>query len=104
MNNWILPGIPHKKDHPKTVWNMKLMRIPIFVGALGTVPKTRKKKMKELGIREKVVIIQTTALLRLPIKPRRVLDTSGGILSLILYWEIFNWGLCKKKKNSQELE
>ena len=55
----------------KKLWNMKVIVIPIVVGALGTVPK----KLENLEIRGRIETIQNTALLQSPIILRRVLET-----------------------------
>ena len=44
------------------MWNMKVMVIPIVVGALETVSKSLKKTLK---IKRRIEIIQTKTLLRL---------------------------------------
>ena len=54
---------------------MKVMAIPIVIGALGTVAKGLGKGLEDLEIRGWVETIQTTALLRLARIPRRVLKT-----------------------------
>ena len=48
----------------KKLWNMKVMFIPIIIGALGTVTKGLLKGMEDSEIRGRVEIIQTTALLK----------------------------------------
>ena len=40
--------------------NVKVTVIPIVVGALGTVPKSLKMKLRELEIRGRIDTIQTT--------------------------------------------
>ena len=54
---------------------MKVMVIPIVIGALGTIPKRLVKGLEELEIKGHVEIIQTTALLRSARILRRVLGT-----------------------------
>ena len=54
---------------------MKVTVIPIVVGALGTVPKNLKKILNELKTRERIVNVQTTALLKSARIPRKVLET-----------------------------
>ena len=49
----------------KKLWNMKVMIIPIAIGALGTVTKRWVQGLEDLEIREQVETIQNTALLRL---------------------------------------
>ena len=53
---------------------MKVMVIPIVIGALGTIPKELVKGLDDLEIRGQVETIQTTALLRSARILRRVLE------------------------------
>ena len=48
----------------KNCGNMKVMFIPIVIGALGTLTKGLIKGLEDLEIREQVETIQTTTLLR----------------------------------------
>ena len=48
----------------KKLWNMKVMIIPIVIGALGTVTKGLVQGLEDLEITGQVETIQTTALLR----------------------------------------
>ena len=57
----------------KKLWNIKVMIIPIVIGALGTVNEGLVKRLKNLEIRGRMETIQTTALLRLVRILRRVL-------------------------------
>ena len=59
----------------KKTWNIKVMVIPIVIGALGTIPKGLMKGLEDLEIRGRVEDIQTTALLRSARIQRRVLET-----------------------------
>ena len=59
----------------KKLWNMKVIVVPIVIGALGTITKGLVKRLDVLEIRGRVEIIQTTALLRLARTLRRVLET-----------------------------
>ena len=61
---------------------MKVMIMPIVIGALGTVTKVQ--KLEDLKITGQVVTIQTTALLRWVRILKRVLGTCRGLLSLKL--------------------
>ena len=61
-------------------WNMKMSVVPIVVGALGTVLKVL---VKDKRGKERIEIIQITALLRLARIPRKVRETWGVLLSLI---------------------
>ena len=54
---------------------MKVMVIPIVIGALGTGRKGLVKSLEELEIRGRVETIQTTSLLRSARVLRRVLQT-----------------------------
>ena len=53
---------------------MKLTVIPVVIGTLGTVPKGLERGLEELEIRERIEIIETTALLRSTRILRRVLE------------------------------
>ena len=54
----------------KKLWGMKVVAIPIVLGALGTTPKTLQKRMKDIGIEtrtgelQKAVILHTARILR----------------------------------------
>ena len=67
-------------------WNMKVTIIAIVICALGTVTEGLFKGLEELEIRGRVVIMQTTALLKSTRILRRVLETWGDLLSLKLQW------------------
>ena len=67
----------------KNLWNMNVTVIPIVIGMFGTVTKGLKQGLEDLEITE-VETIQTTALLRAAKILRRVLETSGNLLSLRL--------------------
>ena len=54
---------------------MKDMVIPIVIGVLDTVTKGLVQGLVDLNIRERVVAIQTTALLKLDSIQRRILET-----------------------------
>ena len=56
---------------------MKVMMIPVVIGALGTVTKRLVQGLEDLEIRGRVETIQMTALLRLARILRRVLETWG---------------------------
>ena len=59
----------------KKLWNMKVMIIPIVIGALAMVTEGLLKGLEYLEIRGWVETIQTTALLRSARILRRVLET-----------------------------
>ena len=63
---------------------MKVMIIPIVIGAFGTLTKGLLKGLEDLDVGERVETIQTTALLRTARILRRVLETWGDLLSLKL--------------------
>ena len=71
----------------KKIWNMKVMVIPIVIGALSTATKGLIRGLKKLEIRERVDTIQTTALLRSARIVRRVQETWGDLLSLRRQWK-----------------
>ena len=68
----------------RKLWSMTVTVIPIVIDALGTVPKDLEKGMAKVEIRERIATIETTALLRSVKILRRVLETSGLLLSLRL--------------------
>ena len=53
----------------KKTWNMKVMVLPVVIGALGTIPQNLDKEELEIGGR--VETIQTTTLARIM---RRILE------------------------------
>ena len=59
----------------KKLWNMKVIVIPIMIGAFGTVTKGLLKGLEDLEIRRRVATIQTTVLFRTARILRRVLET-----------------------------
>ena len=59
----------------KKLWNIKVMIIPILIGAFGTVTKGLVQGLEDLEIRERVEAVQTTALLISARILRRVLET-----------------------------
>ena len=66
------------------LWNMKVIFIPIVIGALDTVTKGLVQGLEDLKTRGRGETIQTTALLRSAIILRRVLETYANFLSLKL--------------------
>ena len=58
----------------KKMWNMKTRVVPVIVGALGTVPKTLRERLEEIGIRGRIETVQTTALLGTARILRKVLE------------------------------
>ena len=59
----------------KKLSNMKVTIIPIAIGALGTVTKGLLKGLEELDVGGRVETIQTTTLLSMARKLRRILET-----------------------------
>ena len=71
----------------KKVWHMKVMVLPIVIGALATVTKGLVQGLDDLEIRGRAEAIQITALLRSDRILRRVLETQGDLLSFTLQWK-----------------
>ena len=84
----------------KKLWKMKVTEIPIVTGALGTVTKGLIKELVDFEITERVETIQTTVLLWSARILRRVLETSGDLLSLNLQWTAISWRWCEKLSRS----
>ena len=80
----------------KRQWNMKVIVIPIMIGAFGTVTKGLVKDLEDLEVGGRVETIQTTALLKTARILRRVLETWGDLLSLNLQWKIISLRWCEK--------
>ena len=66
---------------------MRLMIVPIVIGAFGTVTKWLPKGLEDLEYGGRVMTIQTTALLKTARILRRVPETWGDLLSLRLQWK-----------------
>ena len=69
-DHWVRLKKSEKRDkyldiarEPKKLWNMEVTVILIVVGAFSTVSKGLVQGLKDLEIRGRVEIIQTTALL-----------------------------------------
>ena len=71
----------------KKLWNWKVTVISIVIGDFGTVTKGLLKGLEDLEIRGRVETIQITALLKTARILRRVLETSGDLLSLKHQWK-----------------
>ena len=71
----------------KKLCNMKVVIVPVVIGALGTITKGLLKGLEDLEVGGRVETIQTTALLRTARILRRVLETWGDLLSLRLQWK-----------------
>ena len=65
---------------------MKVMIIPIVIGAFGIMTKGLLKGLDDLEVGGRMETIQTTALLRTARILRRVLETWGDLLSLKRQW------------------
>ena len=66
----------------KKLWNMKVIIIPIVIGAFSTITKGLLKGLEDLEVGGLVETIQTTALLKTAIILRKVLETRGDLLNL----------------------
>ena len=75
----------------KKLWNMKVMIVPIVIGAFGTVTKGLLRGLEDLEVGGRVETIQTTALLKAARILRRVLETWGDLLSLKFQWKNISW-------------
>ena len=71
----------------KRLWNMKVMIVPIVIGALGTITKGLLRGLEDLEVGGWEETIQMTALLRTARILRWVLETWGDLLSLKLQWK-----------------
>ena len=67
-------------------WNIRIIVIPIAIGALRTIPKGLERKLK-LEVEGRIETMQTTALLTSDKMLRSVLDIRGDLLSLRLQWK-----------------
>ena len=59
----------------KRLWNMKVMIVPIVIGAFGTITKGLLKGLEDLEVGRRVETIQTTALVGTARILRQVLET-----------------------------
>ena len=66
---------------------MRVMIVPIVIGAFGTVTKGLLKGLEDLEVSGRALTIQTTALLKTVRKLRRVLEIWVDLLSLKLQWK-----------------
>ena len=51
------------KRELRKLWNLKMSIVPIVIGALGTIPKSLEKHLKELNVEVNISQMQTTVLL-----------------------------------------
>ena len=58
----------------KRLWDMKVVVIPIVLGALGTTPKTLQKRMKDIGIETRIGELQKTVIMHTARILRKVLE------------------------------
>ena len=73
----------------KKLWNMKVVIVPIVIGALGTITKGLLKGLGDLEVGGRVETIQKSALLRTARILTRVLETQTPVKNhqLILMWK-----------------
>ena len=71
----------------KKLWNMKVMIVPIVIGAFEAITKGLLKGLEDLEVGGQVETIQMTALLRTARILRKVLETWGDLLSRKLQWK-----------------
>ena len=58
----------------KTLWNIRVIMMPIILGALGRVPKGLERRLEQLKIKGRIETIQITTLLRSVRILRKVLE------------------------------
>ena len=68
----------------KILWNIKVTIIPIVIGALGTLTIGSVQRLEVLEITGQMENVQIVALLRSTRILRRVLETTGDLVSLKL--------------------
>ena len=107
-DHWINLKESEKKDkyldlagELKKLWNMKIMIVPIVIGAFGTITKGLLKGLEDLEVSRRVETIQTTALLRMARILRWVLEIWGDLLSLKLQWKTISSHWCEKLLRSK---
>ena len=83
-------------ENRKKLWNMKVIIIPIVIGAFGMVTKGLLKGLEDLEVGGQIETIQTTALLKTARILRRVLETWGDLLSLNFRWKTISLCWCEK--------
>ena len=76
---------------------MAVTVIPIVVEALGTVLKSLRKP----EIRDRIEILQVTALLKSARILRKVLDSEGNLLSLRFWWKTTSYCRCENLAKSK---
>ena len=58
----------------KKLWDMKIVVIPVVIGALGTTPKILPKRLKDSGIKTNIGEMQKTVILNTARILRKVLE------------------------------
>ena len=69
---------------------MRVMMVPIVIGALKTVCKGLEREVEELRIGGRIAKLQTASLVRTTKKMRKVLETWGDLLSLRLQRKVIS--------------
>ena len=77
------------KKLKKKLWNMRVVVIPILIGALGTVNKGLIHELQDLEIKGRVGTIQITELLRTPGDLKKLAVTQTPVINhqLTLVWK-----------------
>ena len=86
----------------KNLWNMKVMVVPIVIGAPSTVARGLALGLEDFEIRGWVETIQTTTLLKSARILRRVLEIWGDLLSLRIQRKIISQRWCKNSLGGLE--
>ena len=81
-DNHYTTGTTNDNNNDHKLWNMKVTIILIVSGTFVTVTKGLLKGLEDLEVGGRVETMQTTALLMTARILRRVLETSGDLLSL----------------------
>ena len=79
---------------PKKLCNVKVTVITVAIGALGTIPKGFLKELQDSVIRGQAETIETKALLRPARILKKVRETWGDLLSLML--QLKTWAIALK--------
>ena len=87
----------------KKLWNMKVMILPIVIGAFGTVNKGLLKGLEDMEVGGREETIQTTTLLKIARILRRVLETWRDLLSLNLQWKPSVYADVKNSNNNNSI-
>ena len=84
----------------KILRNLRVMVIPMVIGAFWMIPKNLISKLEEMEIKGPAETIKTTALMWSARIVRRVSGTWGDFQSLRLQWNIIRKCWCKKLANN----